>query len=234
MAKKLTREELKRDEVLETVGRGIRFVSSHRRGTAEAIGVSAALVLLIAAFLAFRAHRESQAGEHLSRALTILSTPLASDVPAGGEVPARTYASAGERRADADKELAAAADFGATRAGREARVLLTARGQGGKDAESQLEAFARGGKTILSAAAEINAVRLLASQGKTTEAITELKRAIESSDTAAPKDLLLFELAGLYEKSGALTDAKATYQRILSDYPESLYRSEAQTRTNAL
>ena len=234
MAKKLTREELKRDEVLETVNRGIRFVSSHRRGTAEAIGVSAALVLLIAAFLGFRAHRESQAADRLSRALTILSTPLASDIPAGGEVPARTYATAAERRADADKELGAAADFGATRAGREARLLLAARGQGGKDAQSQLEAFAREGKTILSASAEIDAVRLLESQGKDSEAITELKRAIESSDTAAPKDLLLLELAGLYEKTGALTDARAAFQRILSDYPDSLYRSEAQTRANAL
>lgn len=234
MAKKLTREELKRDEVLETVSRGIRYVTSHRKGSWEAVAVGGALVLLIAAFLGFRAHREGQASEHLSRALAALSTPLASDIPAGGDVPAKTYASADERRSEADKELKAAAEFGATRAGREARVLLAARGLGGKDAPGDLQAFARSGKSILSGVAEIDNVRLLEAQGKNTEAISELKRAIESSDTAAPKDLLLLELAGLYEKTGALADAKVTYQRILSDYPDSLYRSEAQGRVSAL
>lgn len=234
MAKKLTREELKRDEVLETVSRGIRYVSSHRKGTREAIGIGGALVLLIAAFLGFRAHRETQASEHLSRALANLSTPLASDIPAGGEVPARTYASAEQRRDEADKELKAAAEFGATRAGREARMLLAARGLGGKDAPADLQAFARSGQPIFSGVAEIDTVRLLEAQGKNSEAISELKRAIESSDATAPRDLLLLELAGLYEKTGALADAKVTYQRILSDYPDSLYRSEAQGRVNAL
>ncbi len=234
MAKKLTREELKRDEVLETVSRGIRYVSSHRKGTGEAIGIAAALVVLIAAFLGFRARRESQASEHLSRALTALSTPLASDIPTGGDVPAKTYSSAEERRSEADKELKAAADFGATKAGREARVLLAARGLGGKEAGEQLQAFARSGKSILSGVAELDAIRLLEADGKNSEAIAALKSAIESSETSAPRDLLLLELAGLYEKTGALADAKVTYQRILSDYPDSSYRPEAQGRVNAL
>lgn len=234
MAKKLTREELKRDEVMETVSRGIRFLSSHRKGSTEAVGIGIALAVLVLAFLGLRTHRESQAAEHLSRALSILSTPLATDVPASGEIPAKTYASAAERRAEADKEIKAAADFGATRAGREARVLLAARGQAGKEAQGQLESFSRVGQGVLSSVAEIDAVRLLEQQGKNAEAIAQLKRSIESSDSVAPKDMLLLELGSLYEKTGSLADAKVTYQRILADYPDSLYRSEAQTKVGSL
>jgi tetratricopeptide (TPR) repeat protein len=71
---------------------------------------------------------------------------------------------------------------------------------------------------------------MLAAQGKSAEAIDRLKRAIESSSTAAPKDALLFTLAQIYEASGAAADARATYQRLLTDYPNSPYRADARQK----
>ncbi len=230
MAKKMRREDLKRDEVMETVGKGIRFVSVHRRGTAEAIGIAAALAVLIGAFVAFRAHRETQAADHLSRALAILATPLVSD-PSAGTAP-KTYATPAERETEAGRELAAAADFGATRSGREAGVILAARGQN-KDSLSTFERFARSGKTVVSAAAELDGYRALAEQGKTNDAIAGVKRAIETSNSAAPKDALLAELGVLYEQSGSAADAKVIYQRLVSEYPESPYTSDARSKLGA-
>ncbi|HET7451710.1 MAG TPA: hypothetical protein VFL12_03145, partial [Thermoanaerobaculia bacterium] len=126
MAKKLRREDLKRDEVMETVGKGLHFVSVHRKGTVETIGIAVGLAVLIGAFVAFRAHRESEAADHLSRALAALSAPLASD-PAAAGAP-KTYPTAVERDAEANRELGAAAEYGATKSGRQAAVLLAARG----------------------------------------------------------------------------------------------------------
>ena len=51
---------------------------------------------------------------------------------------------------------------------------------------------------------------------------------------AVPKDALLIELGQLYERSGSPADAKATYQRLITDYPASLYLSDAQSRIGAL
>jgi len=230
MAKKLRREDLKRDEVMETVGKGIQFVSVHRRGTTETVAIAVGLAALIGVFVGFRAHRESQAAGHLSRALAALSTPLAGDPSAGGA--AKTFASASERTAEANRELAAAADFGATKSGREAAVILAAQGAS-KDTGS-FERFARGGKGLVAAAAELDGYRTLADQGKTSEAIAGVKRAIETSATAVPKDALFAELGALYERSGSPADARATYQRLVSEYPDSPYASEAQTRIGQL
>jgi tetratricopeptide (TPR) repeat protein len=231
MAKKMRREDLKRDEVMETVGKGIRFVSGHRKGAKEAIGIGLALAVLIGAFVALRSYRETQAAERLGRALTALSTPLAGD-PSAGTAP-KTYATAVERDADADRELAAAAEFGTTRSGREAALVLAARGKS-KDAEATFDRYARSGKSVVAAAAELNSYRALAEKGKVSDAIAAVKRAIESSATAVPKDALLAELGDLYERSGAPADAKVIYQRLVSEYPESSYTSQVQGKIGGL
>jgi tetratricopeptide (TPR) repeat protein len=230
MAKKLRREDLRRDEVMETVGKGLRFVNVHRRGSLETVGIAVGLAVLIGAFLAFRAHREAQAADHLSRALAALAAPLASDPTAG--TAARSYATAAERSAEANRELAAAADFGATKSGREAAVILAAQGSS-KDA-GVFDRFARSGKNAIAAAAELDSYRAMSESGKTTEAIAAVKRAIETSSTAVPKDALFSELGALYERSGSPVDARATYQRLASEYPDSPYASEAQSRITQL
>jgi outer membrane protein assembly factor BamD (BamD/ComL family) len=57
-----------------------------------------------------------------------------------------------------------------------------------------------------------------------------LKRAIESPSSAAPKDSLLFALGEIYEDSGSATDARATFQRLVTDYPNSPYRNDARLK----
>ena len=233
MVKKLSREQLRRDEVLETVEKGFQFVSSHRKGTVEAIAAAAGLAVLVAAFVGFRSYRESEAASHLSKALTILSAPVTGE-PSLGDASGTPYASAALRDADADKELKAAADFSATRSGREAAVVMAARAGAQKSDIGSFDRFSRSNRSILGAVAEIDAIRSLAAQGKTQAAIERAKRDIESPATTAPKDALLMELADLYQKSGSAPDAKSTYQRLIADYPTSQYLSDAQSKAGSL
>ena len=71
---------------------------------------------------------------------------------------------------------------------------------------------------------------MLASQGKMPEAIDRLRRAIDSSRTTAPKDALLFALGELCERSGSTAEARAAYDRIVSEFPDSPYRQDARTQ----
>jgi tetratricopeptide (TPR) repeat protein len=184
--------------------------------------------MIAAGFFAFRGWREKQAGRELSAALEILETPLAAD-PAAVGAP-RTFPTAAAREQEAMKHLRSASKKGSTSAGRAAQVILAARGDGRAPSTDTLARAARDEQAEVAAAAEIDAARLLAAQGKTTEAIDRLKRAIESPKSAAPKDALLFVLAETYEKSGSAADARATYQRLVNDYPNSPYRTDARQK----
>jgi tetratricopeptide (TPR) repeat protein len=228
MSPKIRRQDLKRNELAETVGKTVDYVTGHRRGVTEIVAVIAGLVALVAGFFVYRAWLERSAGRTLSEALAVMDTPLASEQPAGA---AKTFASAGERRTQAEKLLRQAASHGSTASGRAAQVILAASGSE-KAAESVdvFEKAARQSRSETAAAAEIDAARQLAADGKASEAIERLKRAIESPTSAAPKDALLFALAGIYEQTGAAADARATYQRLITDYPSSPYRADARQK----
>jgi tetratricopeptide (TPR) repeat protein len=227
MAKKITRKQLKRNDLAETMGRTVDYVSHHRRGVTEGIVGAAVLVALVAGFFLLRAFRENQAGRELSAGLAALDTPLAG-TPAGVGAQ-KTFPNAAARNKEAEDHLKKAADHPGTAAGQAANLILASRGKTPNPSESFARA-ARDGKAEVAAAAELDAARLLASQGKKSEAIDRLKRAIESPTSAAPKDALLFALGEIYEESGSASDARATFQRLVADYPNSPYRNDARQK----
>jgi tetratricopeptide (TPR) repeat protein len=226
MARKITRKQLKRNDLVETMGRTVDYVSHHRRGVTEGMIAAAVVAVLIGGFLLLRSYRENQAGKELSAALAALDTPIAGQPAALGA--AKTFATAEARDKEADGRLRKAAGYPGTSAGRAAGLILAAR-----DKAPNAETFARTArvaKAEVAASAELDAARLLAAQGKKTEAIDRLKRAIESPASAAPKDALLFALGQVYEDSGSASDARATFQRLITDYPNSPYRNDARQK----
>jgi tetratricopeptide (TPR) repeat protein len=226
MAKKITRKQLKRNELAETMGRTVDYVSLHKRGVTEGIIAAAVVAVLIGGFLLLRGYRENQAGKELSAALANLDTPIAGQPAALGA--AKTFPNVEARDKEADMHLRKAAGHPGTSAGRAAGLILTAR-----EKTPSAETFARTAreaKAEVAASAELDAARLLAAQGKRTEAIDRLKRAIESPASAAPKDALLFALGQVYEDSGSASDARATFQRLITDYPNSPYRNDARQK----
>jgi tetratricopeptide (TPR) repeat protein len=227
MAKKITRKEMKRNELVETMGRTVDYVSHHRRGVTEAMVAGAVVVALVAGFFVFRAWRETQAGNELSAGLAAFDVPIAGTPAAAGAQ--KTFASDAEREKAAVGHLQKAAKHSSTSPGRAAALILAARTPSSSSAETFAKT-AREGKAEVAASAELDAARLLASQGKKTEAIERLKRAIESPASPAPKDALLFALGEIYEDAGSASDAKATFQRLVTDYPNSPYRNDARQK----
>ena len=231
MTAKVDRKRLKQNELAQTVGRTVEYVSSHRKGVTEAVVAAVALAVVVGAFFLIRLYRESAAGRELSAGLATLEAPLATDV--GATSVAQTYPNAAARETAAREHLLKAAGYGSTDAGRAARVILAAQSEKTGGAAETFARAARDGKAEIAAAGEVDAARLLAAQGKAAEAIDRLKRAIEAPGAAVPKDVLLFALAQAYEASGATSDARATYQRLVNDYPQSPYRADARARTGS-
>jgi tetratricopeptide (TPR) repeat protein len=228
MKQKIRRKDLKRNELAATMGRTVDYVAHHRRGVTEVFVIAACVAAVVAGVFLFRAYRERAAGRELSAALEALDRPLAGQKGESGA--ARSYATAAERDAQADRRLQAAAAYGGTAAGRSASVILAARHPKSSAASETFTKAARDGGVEIAAAAEIDEARLLISSGKTAEAIERLRRAIESTQSRAPKDALLFALGQAYEAAGSAGDARAVYQRLVNDYPNSAYRAEAREK----
>jgi tetratricopeptide (TPR) repeat protein len=226
MTKKITRKQLKRNELVETMGRTVDYVSHHRRGVTETMVAGIAAVVLVAGFFLFREYREAHAGRELSAGLAALDTPIAG-TPAAASAQ-KTFASETERDKQATEHLKKASGS-STAAGRAAALILAARAPSPASSDAFARA-AREAKAEVAASAELDAARWLASQGKKTEAIDRLKRAIESAASPAPKDALLFALGEIYEDAGSTSDAQATFQRLVTDYPNSPYRNDARQK----
>src|SRR6266540_336642 len=161
MARKITRKQLKRNDLVETMGRTVDYVSHHRRGVTEGMVAAAVVAVLLGGFLLLRSYRENQAGKELSAALAALDTPIAGQSAALGA--AKTFATAQVRDKDADGHLRKAAGYPGTSAGRAAALILAAR-----DKAPNAETFARTArvaKAEVAASAELDAARLLAAQG---------------------------------------------------------------------
>src|SRR5664279_1233762 len=107
MTQKISRRDLKRNDLAETMGKTVDYVSGHRKGVTEAIAIAVAAGVLVGGFFLYRAWTERSAGKALSEAIGILETPLASDAAAAGAP--KTYPSAAQRRTEAEKPLQAAA-----------------------------------------------------------------------------------------------------------------------------
>ena len=226
MTQRPSRRDMKRNELAAGMRHTVDYVTHHRRGVTEALAAALVIAVLTGGFLLYRGWRERQAGAQLSAGLEALETPLASDA-AAKDAP-RTFATDPEREKEARAHLEKAAGIKGTSAGRAAALVLAARTSGSGNGEAFAKA-ARERASEISAPGEIDSARLLASQGKAPEAIDRLRRAIDSPRTTAPKDALLFALGQICEQTGNATEAKAAFERIVKEFPDSPYRADART-----
>jgi tetratricopeptide (TPR) repeat protein len=239
MAKnRLTKKQMQTDELEHALVDARDYVVSHRSQTAKMAGLAAGALLLIAAIWGGITYRSNGLGNRFSQALATLDAPLVTDgaAVAPGQ---RVYKDAAERLNEGKSQLKAlASDAPSSRAGRAAALMLLSL-DGSKGVSPDLlkaaEAFARSESGSISAGLAASALLdAQAASGRTKEAIEIAKRYLESADSPLPKDLLVFTLAKLYEKAGQLTEARTFYQRVVSDFPESTMRFEAQQKVSSL
>ncbi|MCP4218632.1 MAG: hypothetical protein GY765_28620 [bacterium] len=72
------------------------------------------------------------------------------------------------------------------------------------------------------------AAEILAGEGKSKEAIDAMYALFSDSDCEIAKDFLLLRMARIQVKSDQKDTAKANLEKIMSDYPRSAYRQDAQ------
>ncbi|HQR46853.1 MAG TPA: tetratricopeptide repeat protein [Thermoanaerobaculia bacterium] len=232
------RHDLQRNDLREALLSARDYLTSHQSQSVRSGAAVVAVVVLVGAIWGGIAWRDRRLAGRLSEAIGLLDAPLAADGVAPGPGQ-RVFRDAAERAAAAKDELRKLAkDAPSSRSGRAATLLLMGiEGPSGVSggAIDAAKAFAKGEKGTISAGiAFVSMLDAEAAAGRAQGAVETAKKALDAGDAPVPKDVLLLELGRLSEKTGKAAEAKSYYQRVLTDYPDSPVRAEAQQRSQGL
>ena len=234
------REDLKRNELEEALGKGIHYAEDHKRMILYGVGGVLGAALIAAGIFYWIGSRKDGANELVVKfespdmggvKLVKTYTFKTGANPADPLHP--TFASEAARRARA-KELFTELDakYGSTTTGRVAKLYLAqiAVAENDKERAKQLwkaflEAEPQGS---LSAAARVNLFKLDREQGRGSELALELQKMLDLDSKPLPVDVILYQLALTYDALGKTDDARATYRRIVDEFPQSPYIADAQ------
>lgn len=239
MNQRLTRKEIKRDEFAAVVGRSVEYAESHVRTIAYAIGAVLLLVALGVAFYFWRGSRLQGANEVLAQATRVYLAPISATGAKPNDPNEPSFANETARRARAKQLLEKVqAGYGSTAAADVAGLYLA---QIAAD-EGRLDDARKGwqdfvddhGDHLLAGEARLNLFNLDRKQGKAEKVADELRRMLDGNDQTLPQDVILFELGTTLEQLNRKQEAAQTYQRILDEFPQSPYGSEAQQKVSAL
>ncbi|MDH3524459.1 MAG: tetratricopeptide repeat protein [Acidobacteriota bacterium] len=220
MNHRLTRQEIKRDEVMEGLSRAVEFLRRHGR----ALGIGLLAVVVVIAGLAI--WRVVSAGRE-ERANLALAEALSGVTAADGELGAAREALEGvaERYGSTGPGAVAAAYLG-TIAAREADY---------ETARSYWERLLdRRADDALAAGVERNLISLDRAEGRNDALAERLRAALAAGTSALGEDALLFELGRTLEDLGQVEGANEIYGRLLEEHPTSLFAAAARERTSAL
>ena len=239
MNQRLTRKEIKRDEFATAVGRGVEYAESHARTLTLAIGAAIAVALL--AFLAYAllGSRSEKSSEALAHAMKVYNAPINATGAKPDDPKEPSFADQGARRARAKQLFEEVRDdYGSTDAADIAGLYLAqialAEGQPDRARELWAEFVDDHGDHILASEARVNLIHLDRQQGKGEELAQRLKAMLEEEEPALPKDVILNELAVTLEQLNRKEEAVQAYQRILDEFPQSVYRATAQQKVTTL
>ena len=118
MNQRLTRQEMKRNELSTALGRGYEYAESHGRTILLAAGAALVLVLLAGLFFMYRNNRAEKASTALAKAIEVYQAPIDPAAPKPDDPVSPTFADAAARQAKAKtlfQELHD--DYGSTVAG---------------------------------------------------------------------------------------------------------------------
>jgi tetratricopeptide (TPR) repeat protein len=235
MSQRLSRKEIKRDEVQEGIFGAVEYVRSHAR--AILWGVIAVLVAVAVAvgLLQHRAHREERAAEMLAGALRVYRDPVNAAAPQPDDTAAPSFPDEASRDARARELFEEIHDrYGSTDAGAVATAFLgelAARAGEAEEARRLWQAFLDGERrSFLAAEVRLNLFALDRAEGKGEVLIEEIRGLLEQEEAPLPDDVLLHELAVTLERLGREQEATEAYQRLVDEYPRSPYAGPAQQR----
>ena len=234
--KRTERHHLKENPVLLLAMQARDLFEARKRETG-AVAVGVAIVAMIAiGYFAWHERVQTRARTLLAEALTtqVAKLDVAGTKPTPGGYPnehARLLAAVTKFKAAADA-------YPSTDAGIFARyqeaVSRLALGDAAAAAAAYQQVVDRSGDGIYGQMARLGLAEAQAQAGKFDDAINTFKELAQRKDGPLPIDGVLMQLGRTYRDAGKRADAQQTFNRLVSEYPDSPFTTEAKRELDSL
>jgi TolA-binding protein len=239
------RHHLKENEFAVTVAQISGTLASYQRPMV--LGAAALLVVALigAGYWFWQRQRLEQAAALLAAARSIATAPVAPaaelptiDKPAPAP-QAGTFKTEAERdQAALRKFQEAAAAYPATQPGvaalYQAASLLAEMGKAAEAEQAFGQVIARDSNGLYGRMARLGVASLQLGSGRLNPAIQTLQELSQRTDTDMPVDAILMQLGDAYRRAGRGPEAVRAYTRIVDEFPESAYATDARTEADKL
>lgn len=235
------RHQLKQNDFAATVARVADTIRERRDRVI--VGTITVIVVLgaVTAFVVWRKHTRDQAGALFAGAMAVSESQIAPapTVPGASQAPG-TFPSVQARQ---DAAIAAFQKVARAypsspdgiAAAYQAAGLLFAVGRPADAQKAYEDVIIRaGGLSVYGASARLGLAEALAAQGQYDKAIKEYTDLAAQRDGPLPVDGILVSLARTYVKAGKPAEARATFKRVVDEFPNSTYVAEARQQIAAL
>ena len=234
MNQRLSRKEIKQDEFVATLGRGVDYASHHTHQILMAVVGVTVLGALLVGGRAWLQGRENRAEAALDAAIRVSQGSIDPAAPKPDDPQAPTFADAAARRtkAKAAFESVRSQHSGSTAADVAGLYLASIALEEGQpdQARTLWRGYLDENPTgFLAAGARLSLLRLDRQQGKLDDVAAELRRMLDDAKRPLPEDVVLWELAQTLKAQGKTEEARPLLQRIVDEFSRSAYRVEAQT-----
>ena len=235
MSEHISRKELKRDEVAETLAHGADAVRSHQRILWIIGGAALAVILAVLGWRFYSDRQTMKASAALEDAMEVYHARIRQpgQPEEAGEV---TYVDEKNKYDDAAKKFAEVAQkYPRTRPGQVAQyyAALSFEHVGRNDDALQWLRKAESGSADIAALARFQLAGVLVKAGKAEEAAKIYQQLMQNPTTLVPKPVVMLALADHYRKSNP-AEAVKMYEQVKKDYADSPAAQEAEKRLELL
>ena len=236
MPQHISRKELKKDEIRETLSHGAEAIFSHQRQIWMYGGVALFVVLVVLGWRFYTANQTAKGTAALADAMKVYQARIriAAEPALPEEV---TYVDEKNKYADAIKKFTDVANrYPRTRPGQLARYYeaLSLERLGRYDeAENNLKAVESSGDESLSALARFKLAQVYDEAGKGSQAAQLYQQLANKPSLFVPKPIVLLALADHYSGSDP-TQAAKLYKQVKDEFPDTQAAQEADQRLQLL
>jgi predicted negative regulator of RcsB-dependent stress response len=229
---RISRKDLKKDELRESFAHGAEAVASHQGTTAIILGVVIVVALAIFGWRYYSQHQTAAASAQMGEALRIFDARIrgVGEPTQPGEV---TYVDEKNKYEDAARKFTTIADsYSRTRPGQQARYFdALCQIHLGRDAQAdaELTKLSDSSDADVASLAKFQRAGLYAKNGKSAAAIPLYQSLMANPTVLVPKPLVMLALADVYSRSNP-AEATKLLNQIKTEFPNTPAADEATKR----